>query len=29
MAPAFHSAIGPVIEASGVAGRKRANTRRV
>jgi hypothetical protein len=24
MAPAFHSAIGPVIEASGVAGRKRA-----
>jgi methylenetetrahydrofolate reductase (NADPH) len=24
MAPAFHSAIGPVIEASGVARRKRA-----
>jgi methylenetetrahydrofolate reductase (NADPH) len=28
MAPAFHSAIGPVIEASGVAGAKRAGVRR-
>jgi methylenetetrahydrofolate reductase (NADPH) len=28
MAPAFHSAIGPVIEASGVARSKRADTRR-
>jgi methylenetetrahydrofolate reductase (NADPH) len=28
MAPAFHSAIGPVIEASGVAGVKRAGARR-
>ena len=28
MAPAFHSAIGPSIEASGVAGRKRAPVRR-
>src|SRR5690349_2469877 len=27
MAPAFHSAIGPVIEASGVAGAKRAGAR--
>jgi methylenetetrahydrofolate reductase (NADH) len=28
MAPAFHSAIGPVIEASGVLGAKRAGARR-
>jgi methylenetetrahydrofolate reductase (NADPH) len=28
MAPAFHSAIGPAIEASGVAGVKRAGARR-
>jgi methylenetetrahydrofolate reductase (NADPH) len=28
MAPAFHSAIGPVIEASGVAGAKRAGAKR-
>jgi methylenetetrahydrofolate reductase (NADPH) len=28
MAPAFHSAIGPSIEASGVVGRKRASVRR-
>jgi len=28
MAPAFHSAIGPVIEASGVAGARRASARR-
>jgi len=28
MAPAFHSAIGPVIEASRVSGAKRAGARR-
>jgi hypothetical protein len=28
MAPAFYSAIGPVIEASGVSGTKRASARR-